>query len=83
MFLSVGCLYALEFPSHPKLATHKRHARYLMYHDFGTEEGVSRQEMAQVGTDTWCRCRWWNDVPDVDVARIPNKWFVEVEMSRF
>jgi len=47
MFLCVGRLDALEFPAHPKLAAYERHARYLMYHDFGTEEGVSGQQLAQ------------------------------------
>ena len=51
-----------------------------MYHDFGTEEGMSWQQMAQVGTDTWCRCGWWNDTVDTDITGIPNERFVEVEV---
>jgi len=55
MFLCVGCLDTLELPPHPKLAAYERHARYLMYHDFGMEEGVSEQQLAQVGAQTWCK----------------------------
>jgi len=84
MFLCVGCLDALEFPPHPKLAADERHARYLMYHDFGTEEGVSGKQLAQVGTKTRCRRGWWADIVDADIAGVPREWFVEVEVvSRF
>jgi hypothetical protein len=79
MFLYARRLDALELPSYPKLATHERHAGYLMYYDFGTEEGVSGQQMAQVGANTWCRCGWWYDIVETDIAGIPNERFVEVE----
>ena len=72
-------LNALELPPHPELPAHERHARYLMYHDFGKEEGVSRQQLAQVGTDTGCRCGWWTDIVDADIGGIPTERFVEVE----
>jgi len=52
MFLCVGRLHALELPPHPKLATHERQARYLMYYDFGTEEVMSGEQLAKVGTKT-------------------------------
>jgi hypothetical protein len=41
----------LKLPQHPKLAVHERNARYMVYHDFGKEEGVSEQ---QLGAKTRC-----------------------------
>ena len=81
LFLCIGQLDALELPPHPKLAAYERHARYLMYHNFGTEEGVSGQQLAQVGTKTRCRRGWWNDIVDTDIADIPHERFVEVDLG--
>jgi len=80
MLSCIGRLDALELPPHPKLAADERHAGYLMYHDFGAEEGVSGQQLAQVGTKTRRRRGWWDDIIDTDIAGIPHELFVEVEV---
>ena len=80
LFLCVGRLDALELPPHPEFPAHERHARYLMYHDFGTEEGVSGEQLAQVGAKTRRRRGRWDDIVDTDMAGIPHERFVEVEV---
>lgn len=82
MLLCGWRLDALEFPSHSKLTAYQRHARYLMYHDFGTEQRVSGEQMTQMGANTRCGrgCGWRNDIVDTDIAGVPSEWFVEEEM---
>ena len=73
-------LDALECPPHPKLTAHKRQARYLMYHDFGTEEGVSGK---QVGTNTGGRYGWWNNITDTVIASIHNfSWLQQQKVGQ-
>ena len=80
LFLCVGRLDTLELPPHPEFPAYERHARYLMYHDFGTEEGVSGEQLAEVGTKTGRRGGRWDDIVDTDITGVPHERLVEVEV---